>query len=131
MNFALDDQQRMLVETVRTFIANELEPLEDEVERTGVLEPEMAHDIHAKAKALGLYAMNIPEQFGGGGLSAMPGVIDAARAEFRAQLAGYPGLPEHDEPEFLVPAVLGGMAGPAGTLILAERVATAETPAGT
>ena len=71
MNFALDDQQRMLVETVRTFIANELEPLEDEVERTGVLQPEVARDIHAKAKALGLYAMNIPEQFGGGGLSAI------------------------------------------------------------
>lgn len=65
----------------------------------------------------------------GGGLSAMPGVIDAARVELRAQLAGYPGLPEHDDPEFLVPALLGGMAGPAGTLILAERAATAATGA--
>ncbi|MEQ1615381.1 MAG: acyl-CoA dehydrogenase family protein [Hyphomicrobiaceae bacterium] len=71
MNFALDDQQKMLVETVRSFIAKELAPLEDEVEQTGVLRPEIAKSIHDKAKALGLYAMNIPEAFGGGGLSAV------------------------------------------------------------
>ena len=59
----------------------------------------------------------------GGGLSAMPGVIDAARTELRAQLNGYPGLTEHAEPSFLVPAQLGGRAGPAGTLILAEQAA--------
>jgi acyl-CoA dehydrogenase len=41
------------------------------VERTGQLDPATAHAIHAKSKALGLYAMNIPEQFGGGGLSAV------------------------------------------------------------
>ena len=57
----------------------------------------------------------------GGGLSEMPGVLAAARAELRGQLRGYPGLPEHDDVEFLVPAFLRGMAGPAGTLILAEQ----------
>jgi fructokinase len=57
----------------------------------------------------------------GGGLSQMPGVLAAARAELRGQLKGYPGLPEHHEKEFLVPAHLRGMAGPAGTLILAEQ----------
>jgi fructokinase len=57
----------------------------------------------------------------GGGLSEMPGVLAAARAELRSQLKCYPGLPEHHEDEFLVPAHLHGMAGPAGTLILAEQ----------
>lgn len=57
----------------------------------------------------------------GGGLSEMPGVVATARAELRGQLKGYPGLPEHDDEEFLVPAHLRGMAGPAGTLILAEQ----------
>jgi acyl-CoA dehydrogenase len=71
MDFALNEQQRLLVETVRAFIKDELAPLEDEVENTGELSPELARSIHAKAKALGLYAMNIPEQFGGGGLSAV------------------------------------------------------------
>jgi len=71
MNFALDDQQRLLIDTVRNFIAKELAPLEDEVEQTGILRPELAKSIHQKSKALGLYAMNIPERFGGGGLSAV------------------------------------------------------------
>jgi fructokinase len=59
----------------------------------------------------------------GGGISAMPGLIETARSDLVRQLAGYPGLPEHLEAEFLVPAALGGMAGPAGTLILAEAEA--------
>jgi len=71
MDFALNDEQRMLIETVRAFIANELAPLEDEIESSGELKPEVARAIHEKAKALGLYAMNIPVEFGGGGLSAV------------------------------------------------------------
>jgi fructokinase len=61
----------------------------------------------------------------GGGLSSMPGLVAAARVALVAQLAGYPGLPEHAKDSFLVPAALGGMAGPAGTLILAEHAAEA------
>ena len=57
----------------------------------------------------------------GGGLSEMPGVLAAARAELRGQMKGYPGLPEHDGHEFIVPAHLRGMAGPTGTLVLAEQ----------
>ena len=71
MNFALSEEQRMLIATVRSFIAAELQPLEDEVEQTGVLRPELAEAVHVKAKGLGLYAMNIPVEFGGGGLSAV------------------------------------------------------------
>lgn len=71
MDFALDEQQRMLIDTVRAFIRKELAPLEDEIETTGVLRPELAKEVHEKAKALGLYALNIPEEFGGGGLSAI------------------------------------------------------------
>ena len=65
----------------------------------------------------------------GGGLSAMSGMLDAARAELRVQLNGYPGLTEHSQPAFLVPAELGGRAGPAGTLILAEQAAELATAA--
>ncbi len=71
MDFALSEEQKLLVETVRGFIARELAPLEEEIEATGVLRPELARAIHAKATALGLYAMNIPAEFGGGGLSAV------------------------------------------------------------
>lgn len=62
----------------------------------------------------------------GGGLGSMAGVVEAARAELSAQLAGYPGLLEHGEAGFLVPAGLGPLAGPAGALILAELAAAGD-----
>lgn len=71
MDFSLSHEQKLLVETVRGFIADELAPLEDRVEATGTLDQVTARDIFAKSKALGLFAMNIPEEFGGGGLSAL------------------------------------------------------------
>jgi acyl-CoA dehydrogenase len=71
MDFSLSDEQRLLIDTVRRFIREELLPLEDEVETTGQLAPETARAIHAKSKALGLYGMNIPEAHGGGGLCAV------------------------------------------------------------
>lgn len=71
MDFGLSHEQRLLVETVRGFIAQELEPLERHVEAEGRLAPDQAKEIFEKSKALGLYAMNIPEEFRGGGLSAL------------------------------------------------------------
>ncbi|GGD25249.1 acyl-CoA dehydrogenase family protein [Sinisalibacter lacisalsi] len=71
MDFEITHEQRMLVETVRGFIKDELAPLEQEIEETGQLPDEIARSIFEKSRALGLYGMNIPEEFGGGGLSAL------------------------------------------------------------
>ncbi|MCC0020756.1 MAG: acyl-CoA dehydrogenase family protein [Nitratireductor sp.] len=71
MDFSLSHEQRMLVDTVRDFIKTELQPLEEEIEATGVLPDETARAVFAKSKALGLYGMNIPEEHGGGGLSVV------------------------------------------------------------
>ena len=71
MDFALSHEQNMLVDTVRGFIADELAPLEQKVEDEGKLDDATAKSIFAKSSELGLYAMNIPEEFGGGGLSAL------------------------------------------------------------
>lgn len=71
MDFSLSTEQKMLVDTVRDFIRAELAPLEDAVEASGRLDPAAARAIFEKSRALGLYAMNIPEAFGGGGLSAV------------------------------------------------------------
>jgi acyl-CoA dehydrogenase len=70
MDFELTEEQRLLVATVRRFIDAHLAPLEDRVEHDGVLAPETARAIFEKSRALGLYATNIPEAFGGGGLNA-------------------------------------------------------------
>jgi acyl-CoA dehydrogenase len=68
MNFGLTAEQEMVVKTVRGFVENELYPLEPEVERTGHVPKEVGREIQRKVKALGFYAPNIPEQYGGGGL---------------------------------------------------------------
>jgi acyl-CoA dehydrogenase len=68
MDFALSHEQQLVVETVRAFVENELFPLEAEVERTGVVPPELGREIQDKVKALGFYAPNISEEWGGGGL---------------------------------------------------------------
>lgn len=71
MDFSLSHEQQLLIANVRRFIAEHLTPLEEEVERRGQLDPEQARSILQKSKALGLYAMNMPAELGGGGLSAV------------------------------------------------------------
>jgi acyl-CoA dehydrogenase len=75
MNFALNDEQKMMIDTIRRFIAEELHPLEDELENTGALPLDKARAIHAKGQALGLYALNMPAALGGGGLSNLDRII--------------------------------------------------------
>jgi acyl-CoA dehydrogenase len=75
MDFALNDEQKMMIDTVRRFIAEELRPLEDELEHTGELPRATALAIHEKAKALGLYALNMPAELGGGGLSNLDRIL--------------------------------------------------------
>ncbi|WP_417410919.1 acyl-CoA dehydrogenase family protein [Hoeflea sp.] len=68
MDFGLTQEQEMIVETTRAFVENELYPHEAEVERTGHLDMDLVREIQQKAIAAGLYAANIPEEFGGAGL---------------------------------------------------------------
>ena len=69
MNFGLTEEQEMIVTTVRRFVEEEIFPHEAEVERTGVVRPEVAEAIKAKTQELGFYACNFPEEVGGAGLS--------------------------------------------------------------
>ena len=69
MSFVLEDQQRLLVRTIRDFVKRELMPLEYTVEAQGFLADDIATEIQQKSRDLGLYAVNIPTEYGGGGLS--------------------------------------------------------------
>lgn len=71
MDFSLSTEMQTLLSTVERFVQDELFPLEAPVEEAGALPPETASDIFEKSKAVGLYATNIPEEFGGGGLTAV------------------------------------------------------------
>ncbi len=71
MQFSLSEEQSLIVETVRRFVAEELVPHEDEVERSNAVPPELIRQIRDRAIAKGLYAVNMPEELGGGGLDAL------------------------------------------------------------
>ena len=58
----------LLVNTVRRFVETEMFPHEEEVDRLGYVPDEIGQNIAAKAMELGLYACNLPEDVGGGGL---------------------------------------------------------------
>jgi acyl-CoA dehydrogenase len=69
MDFALSNEQKLIIETVRRFIREELKPLEESVEKNGALDDDIARQIQKKSLDLGLYALNMPDRFGGAGLT--------------------------------------------------------------
>jgi acyl-CoA dehydrogenase len=71
VDFSVSQEDQLLVTTVRRFVETELQPLEAGVESTGALAPDLAASVLRKSRALGLYAMNMPAELGGGGLSAV------------------------------------------------------------
>ena len=75
MNFSLSEEQHLLVSSIRGFIESELQPLEEDIEKTGRLADDVASEIRAKSQELGLYAVNIPTKYGGGGLSVLDWMI--------------------------------------------------------
>lgn len=69
MDSTASDENRLLAESVRAFVAAELLPHEDLVERLGEVPEEIFQEIRRKALAAGFYALNMPEEHGGGGLT--------------------------------------------------------------
>ncbi len=68
MDVSLTDEQEMIVDTVRTFVDRELVPHEDDVERLGEVPPDLVKGIRRRSLDAGIYAANMPTEFGGGGL---------------------------------------------------------------
>jgi acyl-CoA dehydrogenase len=116
MDFTLTEEQRLIVDTVRAFVENELYPHEDLVERLDEVPPELADQIRAKAIAAGLYAANMPAELGGGGLDATSLVLverELGRASYALQmLVERPsnilqGCNEDQRERYLIPAIRG------------------------
>ena len=79
MDFALTDEQEMIVDTIRTFVDRELVPHEDDVERLGEVPPDLVTRIRRRSLDAGIYAPNMPTEFGGGGLDNLTmAIVDRA-----------------------------------------------------
>ena len=64
----LTHEQQMLQESTRRFVDDEMLPHEDIVDREGHVPIELGRQIESRAKEVGLFAANLPENVGGGGL---------------------------------------------------------------
>lgn len=76
MYLRLNDEQKMVQETIRKFVENELMPLENEVlrnEREGrpSLSEEKQEELVQKAKEAGFWGINTPSEYGGADLGHM------------------------------------------------------------
>ena len=69
MSITLSHEDEMLRDTVRGLFNDHVLTHEEEVDRLGEVPEEIGREIEAKGKELGLYAANLPEAVGGGGLN--------------------------------------------------------------
>ena len=65
----IDNQNEILKSTIQKFMINEFFPLEEKIDKLGYVPDEIGKHIQKKSQEIGLYAANLPEIFGGGGLN--------------------------------------------------------------
>ena len=116
MHFGLSEEQEMIVDTVRSFVENEIYPHEDIVERTGEVPAEVGEAIKQKTIDLGFYACNFPEEVGGAGLSHLEfALVERELGRGAMALNHFFGRPQNilmacegeQKERYLLPAVRG------------------------
>ena len=70
MEFNLSEEQNLLINTTKSFVKEELLQHEELLEKTNNLPKELYDEIKQKSIKAGLYACNMPTEYGGGGLNA-------------------------------------------------------------
>ena len=75
MDFALTEEQQLIVKTTREFVESELYPHEQQVETTGELDEGLRNQLRAKAIDAGLFAANMPAEVGGAGLDTVSWIL--------------------------------------------------------
>ncbi len=68
MDIKISHENDLLLQTVRSFMQQEIFPHEEEVDRVGLVPEELGKQIEKRSIEAGLYAANLPEAVGGGGL---------------------------------------------------------------
>ena len=68
MDFELPEELRLLKETVRTFVDRELIPIEMTSMDGASMRPDVRAALEDKAKKLGLWHLDVPQEYGGQGL---------------------------------------------------------------
>ena len=72
MDFELSDEQQLIIDNVRRFIREEIRPLEPDLDPDAYrLRPEDDERLTAMVKEMGLYQMDVPEEYGGPGVDTV------------------------------------------------------------
>jgi acyl-CoA dehydrogenase len=72
VDFELSVEHRMLRDLAHSFVERELIPLENELgPRHGPIPPNVMSGLQAKARELGLWMLDVPEEYGGAGLDLL------------------------------------------------------------
>jgi acyl-CoA dehydrogenase len=93
MEYTIPAKQLNLIEKVRTFVKERLDPISLQVEKEGKIPEEIVEEM----KLLGLFGLSIPEKYGGIGLSTLGEVLvyeEMARANacFRSRIGTNNGI---------------------------------------
>ncbi|MCB1548095.1 MAG: acyl-CoA dehydrogenase family protein [Hyphomicrobiaceae bacterium] len=88
MDLELDEQQTMIVATVRRLVREEIVPLEAELDPdASELPPEHFERLSAKVREMGFYGLDIPAEYGGAGLDMVTRALVAVEmSQHRAGL---------------------------------------------
>jgi len=116
MQFGLNEEQEMIVATVRAFVENEIYPHEEYVERSGEVPSDVARAIKQKCLDLGFYACNFPAEVGGAGLGHLEfALVERELGRGAMALCHFFGRPQNilmacndaQRERYLLPAVRG------------------------
>ena len=126
MDFELSTEQKLILETVRRFVREEIVPLEADLDPdASELPPHHRERLVAMTKELGFYGLDIPEEYGGPGIDLVTRTLMAFEmAQHRAGLyapcygvfggAGLAQLYEaddHQKERYLYPVLRGEKRG--------------------
>jgi len=100
LDFRLPEELRLFKETLRRFVDNELVPLEGQTLEEGRLKDDVHAALSEKARAAGLWLLEVPEELGGQGLGVL------ALTVFWEEISRTTALPPRDQ------SVFGPMVGP-------------------
>jgi acyl-CoA dehydrogenase len=116
MDFSIPEELREVQNLVRRFVENELAPYEQMVEEKGEIPPDLRLALRKKAISLGLWAMDMPVELGGGGIGALGMVlVNEELGKTSNALASAIGGPqqillqcnEYQRKRFLLPSIKG------------------------
>ncbi|HEY6198783.1 MAG TPA: acyl-CoA dehydrogenase family protein [Candidatus Binatia bacterium] len=94
MDFNLPEELQMLQQTVRQFVDKELIPIEMQSKDGVELKPEVKERLSKKTREMGLWMLDVPEEYGGAGLNLLAQVV------VWEQLARTAALPSRGETIF-------------------------------